>query len=87
MERTLFEDRHHEFRSLAPDFLRAECAPHVERWEHNGIVDRGIWTKAGIAPAPPPDWPTIVAIGHLLANYHEEWPSIPDPYTPCRDHR
>jgi alkylation response protein AidB-like acyl-CoA dehydrogenase len=47
MERTLFHDEHHQFRSLARDFLRKEGSPQIERWEHDGIVDRAMWTKAG----------------------------------------
>lgn len=26
-----------------------ECAPHYERWEAQGAVDRDIWLKAGEA--------------------------------------
>jgi alkylation response protein AidB-like acyl-CoA dehydrogenase len=47
MERTLFTDEHRAFREMARDFLRAECTPHVDRWEIDGCVDRAIWTKAG----------------------------------------
>jgi acyl-CoA dehydrogenase len=28
-------------------FFSQECAPHYERWENQGCVDREIWTKAG----------------------------------------
>ena len=30
-------------------FFAKECAPHYERWEKQGCVDREIWTKAGAA--------------------------------------
>jgi acyl-CoA dehydrogenase len=30
-------------------FFVKECAPHYERWEKQGCVDREIWTKAGEA--------------------------------------
>jgi acyl-CoA dehydrogenase len=30
-------------------FFTKECAPHYDRWERQGCVDREIWTKAGAA--------------------------------------
>jgi acyl-CoA dehydrogenase len=30
-------------------FFQQECAPHYDRWEKQGCVDREIWTKAGSA--------------------------------------
>jgi acyl-CoA dehydrogenase len=30
-------------------FFSKECAPHYDRWERQGSVDREIWTKAGTA--------------------------------------
>lgn len=47
MHRAPFTAEHQDFRALAHDFFSKECAPHVERWEAAGQVDREIWTKAG----------------------------------------
>ena len=47
MERVLFHDEHQQFRLMARNFLRSECAPKVKRWEEDGQVDRDVWTKAG----------------------------------------
>jgi alkylation response protein AidB-like acyl-CoA dehydrogenase len=47
VERTLFHDEHHDFRAMTRDFLRAQCAPHLQRWESEGLIDRDVWTKAG----------------------------------------
>ncbi len=35
------------FRDAAAKFFAAECAPHAERWEEQGQVDRDIWNKMG----------------------------------------
>ncbi|GGC66170.1 acyl-CoA dehydrogenase family protein [Chelatococcus reniformis] len=35
------------FREQARRFFERECAPHLDRWEDQGIIDREIWTKAG----------------------------------------
>ncbi len=34
-------------RESARRFFEQECAPRYERWEHEGKIDREIWTKAG----------------------------------------
>ncbi|OLT16454.1 acyl-CoA dehydrogenase [Pseudonocardia sp. CNS-139] len=47
MERELFTDEHRAFRELARSFFEKECAPHTERWEAAGQVDREVWLKAG----------------------------------------
>ena len=47
MRRTLFTPEHDAFRRLCHDFLSKEAAPHAERWEKQGIVDRDIWSAAG----------------------------------------
>ena len=47
MRRTLFTPEHDAFRRLCHDFLSKEAAPHAERWEKQGIVDRDIWPAAG----------------------------------------
>ncbi len=38
-------------------FARAECVPHIERWEKEGHVDRDLWTKAGAAGLLVPSCP------------------------------
>jgi len=47
VERILFDDEHRAFRELARDFLHGECAPHLDRWEAEGCVDREVWSRAG----------------------------------------
>jgi alkylation response protein AidB-like acyl-CoA dehydrogenase len=47
MERTLFEEEHELFRASFRQFVAQEVLPHYERWEHAGIVDRDLFTKAG----------------------------------------
>jgi alkylation response protein AidB-like acyl-CoA dehydrogenase len=47
MDRTIFTPEHDAFRALCHDFLSREAAPHTERWEKEGIVDRQIWLEAG----------------------------------------
>jgi alkylation response protein AidB-like acyl-CoA dehydrogenase len=47
MDRTLFTAEHDAFRALCHDFFSREAAPHTERWEKDGIVDRQIWLEAG----------------------------------------
>ena len=45
--RTLYSEEHEIFRASVRKFLEQECAPHHERWEEEGNVDREIWNKAG----------------------------------------
>ena len=47
MERTIFEEEHEQFRSSIRSFLEREAVPHVSEWEHEGIVDRALFKKAG----------------------------------------
>ncbi|HEY2716673.1 MAG TPA: acyl-CoA dehydrogenase family protein [Solirubrobacterales bacterium] len=47
--RAIFEDEHEAFRESVRTFLRREAAPHAERWEQEGMVDREFWRKAGAA--------------------------------------
>jgi len=37
------------FRQSARRFFERECAPHVARWDKQGVVDRDVWFKAGEA--------------------------------------
>jgi alkylation response protein AidB-like acyl-CoA dehydrogenase len=47
MERTIFEPEHDMFRSSVRRFVESELAPHVERWENAGIVEREVFASAG----------------------------------------
>ncbi|NED70695.1 acyl-CoA dehydrogenase family protein, partial [Streptomyces sp. SID10244] len=49
MKRTVFESEHEQLRATAREFLARECAPHVEKWEADGQVDREVYKKAGDA--------------------------------------
>ena len=58
--RTLFSDEHEIFRASVRKFLENECAPHHERWEEQGHIDREVWNKAGaqgfLCPSVPEAW-------------------------------
>ena len=45
--RTVFNEEHEQFRDTVRKFLENEAAPHHAKWEKDGQVDRGLWTKAG----------------------------------------
>jgi alkylation response protein AidB-like acyl-CoA dehydrogenase len=47
MERTIFEPEHDMFRASVRRFVESELAPHVERWEKAGIVEREVFASAG----------------------------------------
>jgi alkylation response protein AidB-like acyl-CoA dehydrogenase len=47
--RTAFSPEHQLFRDQVRRFFDRELVPHLERWEAEGIIDRGFWTKAGEA--------------------------------------
>ncbi len=47
MKRTLFNDEHNMFRDAVRRFVQNEIVPHHEQWEHDGIVPRELWLKAG----------------------------------------
>lgn len=49
IQRRIFETEHELFRETVRRFLKAEVAPHAERWRKEGIVDREAWKKAGDA--------------------------------------
>ena len=48
-KRTLFTHEHELFRDTVRKFIEREIAPHHAQWEHDGIVPRDLWTKAGEA--------------------------------------
>ncbi len=47
MNRTLYTDEHLMFRDAFRRFVEKEIVPHHEQWEHEGIVPRAVWQKAG----------------------------------------
>jgi alkylation response protein AidB-like acyl-CoA dehydrogenase len=49
MHRRLFEAEHEAFRESVRAFLAKEVTPHLETWEHQGIVPRELFTTAGAA--------------------------------------
>ncbi|MFG2080291.1 acyl-CoA dehydrogenase family protein [Micromonospora tulbaghiae] len=49
MDRTVFTADHLAFAELVRAFIDKEITPHHERWEADGIVDRGVWRAAGAA--------------------------------------
>ncbi len=48
-ERKLFGEEHEMFRAAVRKFIDKEIAPHHAQWEHDGIVPRDLWLKAGAA--------------------------------------
>ena len=47
MKRKLFTPDHDMFRDSFRHFVETEIVPHNEQWEHDGIVSRELWTRAG----------------------------------------
>lgn len=47
MQRTIFEDSHHDFRKSCRAFFERECVPHIDEWERAGRVSREAWAEAG----------------------------------------
>ena len=47
MKRELFNEEHEAFRDTVRRFLDKEVAPFHAQWEHDGIVPREVWLKAG----------------------------------------
>ncbi|HYC29125.1 MAG TPA: acyl-CoA dehydrogenase family protein, partial [Chitinophagaceae bacterium] len=42
-----FTEEHELFRQSLRQFLDAEAAPHIDRWEEEGKIDREFWKKFG----------------------------------------
>ena len=49
MRRTLFDEEHDLFRSSFRQFLDKEIVPRNDRFESEGLMDRGVFAKAGAA--------------------------------------
>lgn len=47
--RALFSSDHEQFRDMVRRFIETEITPLHAQWEHDGIVPRDIWRKAGEA--------------------------------------
>ncbi|WP_029890799.1 acyl-CoA dehydrogenase family protein [Polycyclovorans algicola] len=48
-QRKLFNEEHEMFRDSVRKFIEKEIAPYHEQWEHDGVVPREVWLKAGEA--------------------------------------
>ncbi|MEV0274264.1 acyl-CoA dehydrogenase family protein [Hamadaea sp. NPDC050747] len=49
MNRDILTADHRAFAELVRAFIDKEIAPHHDRWEADGVVDRGVWRAAGAA--------------------------------------
>ncbi|MEE9407663.1 MAG: acyl-CoA dehydrogenase family protein [Polaribacter sp.] len=47
MNSMYFTEEHEAFRSSFKAFLQKEVAPHIEKWEKTGTIERFIWKKFG----------------------------------------
>jgi alkylation response protein AidB-like acyl-CoA dehydrogenase len=47
--RTIFAEEHRQFAEAVDRFIAVEVAPHYERYEEQGFIDREVWLKAGAA--------------------------------------
>src|SRR5258705_3988339 len=47
--RSAYQEEHEHFRDTARKFIGKHIAPHQDRWEKRGIVDRSLWLAAGEA--------------------------------------
>lgn len=48
-DRAIYAPEHAQLRDSLRAFIRTEIAPHFDRWETEGIVDRTLWGKLGAA--------------------------------------
>src|SRR6266850_4929078 len=49
IKRDLFNEDHEAFRDMVRRFVEKEIVPFHAQWEHDGIVPRELWLKAGAA--------------------------------------
>src|SRR6476619_4849449 len=47
VKRLVFEPEHEQLRETARQFIEKECAPNVEKWESERLVDRESYVAAG----------------------------------------
>ena len=45
--RTVFREDHEQFRDAVRRFVDKELVPHLQQWEHEGIVPQSVWRLAG----------------------------------------
>ena len=45
--RAIFADEHRQFAESLDRFIEVEVAPHYERYEEQGYIDREVWRRAG----------------------------------------
>lgn len=45
--RKIFNEEHNLFREAVRQFMQKEVAPHYEKWDEQGHVDKELWHKAG----------------------------------------
>jgi len=57
--RTLFLDEHLQFQQAVNRFIDVEVAPHYERYEDQGYIDRDVWRKAAEAGFLCPTMPAV----------------------------
>ncbi len=62
-QRPVYNEEHEMFRDAVRSFVKSEIAPHFDRWEEAGVVDRSYWTAGGAA-------------GLLCANIPEEYGGV-----------
>lgn len=60
MNSIYFTEEHEVFRQSFRDFLQKEVAPHIDKWEKDGFIERFIWKKFG-------------EMGYFGINYSEEY--------------
>ncbi|MCB1475781.1 MAG: acyl-CoA dehydrogenase family protein [Rhodobiaceae bacterium] len=48
-DREIYDEEHRHLRASVRRFIQDEVAPHFDRWEEAGIVDRRMWDKGGEA--------------------------------------
>ena len=47
--RTILREEHRQFAEALDRFIEVEVAPHYERYQEEGVIDRELWLKAGAA--------------------------------------
>jgi acyl-CoA dehydrogenase len=55
--RKIFAEEHRQFAEAVDRFITVEVAPHYERYEEQGYIDREVWLKAGAAGFLCPSMP------------------------------
>ncbi len=47
IERSIFREEHEIWRATVRRFVEKEIVPYHAQWEHDGIVPRELWLRAG----------------------------------------